>query len=135
MRFIYTQHTAPHLHPDLYIRTLLSHPTASSSTSTRSSQPGEAQPQSALASAGSVATAGSKSESARYANNQRHKICMVNRILPPNSANLLTAATSEPCMRGHRSSKCTHTDRILVQVRKPGRPLSEQSTILHGNER
>ncbi|KAI9826454.1 MAG: hypothetical protein M1826_006663 [Phylliscum demangeonii] len=30
----------------------------------------------------------------------------------------------EPCMRGHRSSKCTHSDRILVQVRKPGRPLS-----------
>lgn len=31
---------------------------------------------------------------------------------------------SEPCMRGHRSSKCNHTDRILVKVRKPGRPLS-----------
>ncbi|KAI9802678.1 MAG: hypothetical protein M1825_002700 [Sarcosagium campestre] len=30
----------------------------------------------------------------------------------------------EPCMRGHRSSKCTHSDRLLVQVRKPGRPLS-----------
>ncbi|KAF8429250.1 hypothetical protein EV426DRAFT_216349 [Tirmania nivea] len=30
----------------------------------------------------------------------------------------------EPCMRGHRSSKCTHEDRLLVQVRKPGRPLS-----------
>ncbi|EPS45224.1 hypothetical protein H072_779 [Dactylellina haptotyla CBS 200.50] len=30
----------------------------------------------------------------------------------------------EPCMRGHRSSKCTHTDRILIKVRKPGRPLS-----------
>ncbi|CUS11299.1 unnamed protein product [Tuber aestivum] len=30
----------------------------------------------------------------------------------------------EPCMRGHRSSKCNHTDRILVKVRKPGRPLS-----------
>ncbi|KAG0640420.1 hypothetical protein HOY80DRAFT_884817 [Tuber brumale] len=27
-------------------------------------------------------------------------------------------------MRGHRSSKCNHTDRILVKVRKPGRPLS-----------
>lgn len=27
-------------------------------------------------------------------------------------------------MRGHRSSKCTHGDRILIQVRKPGRPLS-----------
>lgn len=30
----------------------------------------------------------------------------------------------EPCMRGHRSSKCTHSDRILIKVRKPGRPLS-----------
>ncbi|KAK6341058.1 hypothetical protein TWF696_009367 [Orbilia brochopaga] len=30
----------------------------------------------------------------------------------------------EPCMRGHRSSKCNHHDRILIKVRKPGRPLS-----------
>lgn len=30
----------------------------------------------------------------------------------------------EPCIRGHRSSKCNHSDRVLVQVRKPGRPLS-----------
>ncbi|KAJ6262164.1 hypothetical protein Dda_2969 [Drechslerella dactyloides] len=30
----------------------------------------------------------------------------------------------EPCMRGHRSSKCNHNDRILIKVRKPGRPLS-----------
>ncbi|KAF3919006.1 hypothetical protein ABW20_dc0110500 [Dactylellina cionopaga] len=30
----------------------------------------------------------------------------------------------EPCMRGHRSSKCSHQDRILIKVRKPGRPLS-----------
>ncbi|KAF3921406.1 hypothetical protein ABW21_db0201023 [Orbilia brochopaga] len=30
----------------------------------------------------------------------------------------------EPCMRGHRSSKCGHHDRILIKVRKPGRPLS-----------
>ena len=37
---------------------------------------------------------------------------------------VLTLYSSEPCMRGHRSSKCTHSDRILVQVRKPGRPLS-----------
>ncbi|KAI5841742.1 hypothetical protein DFP73DRAFT_480624, partial [Morchella snyderi] len=29
-----------------------------------------------------------------------------------------------PCIRGHRSSKCNHSDRVLVQVRKPGRPLS-----------
>ncbi|KAF8457404.1 hypothetical protein BGX38DRAFT_784935 [Terfezia claveryi] len=37
---------------------------------------------------------------------------------------ILTINISEPCMRGHRSSKCTHEDRLLVQVRKPGRPLS-----------
>ncbi|KAF2452966.1 hypothetical protein BDY21DRAFT_148227 [Lineolata rhizophorae] len=29
-----------------------------------------------------------------------------------------------PCIRGHRSSKCEHKDRILLEVRKPGRPLS-----------
>ncbi|KAF1986897.1 hypothetical protein K402DRAFT_420942 [Aulographum hederae CBS 113979] len=29
-----------------------------------------------------------------------------------------------PCIRGHRSSKCTHKDRVLIEVRKPGRPLS-----------
>ncbi|KAI0888233.1 uncharacterized protein GGS22DRAFT_95026 [Annulohypoxylon maeteangense] len=31
----------------------------------------------------------------------------------------------QPCIRGHRSTKCTHGgDRMLVPVRKPGRPLS-----------
>ncbi|KAL7938537.1 hypothetical protein V8C35DRAFT_288392 [Trichoderma chlorosporum] len=31
----------------------------------------------------------------------------------------------EPCIRGHRSTKCTHaSDRLMVPVRKPGRPLS-----------
>ncbi|KAF2757761.1 hypothetical protein EJ05DRAFT_400368 [Pseudovirgaria hyperparasitica] len=29
-----------------------------------------------------------------------------------------------PCIRGHRSSKCDHKDRVLLEVRKPGRPLS-----------
>ncbi|OTB00932.1 hypothetical protein M426DRAFT_26156 [Hypoxylon sp. CI-4A] len=30
-----------------------------------------------------------------------------------------------PCIRGHRSTKCNHgEDRVLVPVRKPGRPLS-----------
>ncbi|EGO54090.1 hypothetical protein NEUTE1DRAFT_87140 [Neurospora tetrasperma FGSC 2508] len=30
-----------------------------------------------------------------------------------------------PCIRGHRSTKCTHaTERVMVPVRKPGRPLS-----------
>lgn len=31
---------------------------------------------------------------------------------------------SGPCIRGHRSSKCQHHDRVLIEVRKPGRPLS-----------
>ncbi|KAH8176789.1 copper fist DNA binding domain-containing protein [Sarocladium implicatum] len=31
----------------------------------------------------------------------------------------------EPCIRGHRSTKCTHAnERLMVPVRKPGRPLS-----------
>ncbi|KAI2628575.1 hypothetical protein GGR54DRAFT_351797 [Hypoxylon sp. NC1633] len=31
----------------------------------------------------------------------------------------------EPCIRGHRSTRCNHApDRIMVPVRKPGRPLS-----------
>ncbi|KAL2208224.1 hypothetical protein CC79DRAFT_817620 [Sarocladium strictum] len=31
----------------------------------------------------------------------------------------------EPCIRGHRSTKCTHAnERVMVSVRKPGRPLS-----------
>ncbi|KAG6039542.1 hypothetical protein E4U41_002470 [Claviceps citrina] len=30
-----------------------------------------------------------------------------------------------PCIRGHRSTKCTHAnERLMVPVRKPGRPLS-----------
>jgi hypothetical protein len=36
----------------------------------------------------------------------------------------LTLCYSGPCIRGHRSSKCAHKDRVLVEVRKPGRPLS-----------
>ncbi|KAI1373522.1 hypothetical protein F4677DRAFT_218070 [Hypoxylon crocopeplum] len=31
----------------------------------------------------------------------------------------------EPCIRGHRSTKCNHSpDRMMIPVRKPGRPLS-----------
>jgi len=38
---------------------------------------------------------------------------------------LLTSLSSEPCIRGHRSTKCTHAnERLMVPVRKPGRPLS-----------
>lgn len=29
----------------------------------------------------------------------------------------------EPCIRGNRATFCSHADRILIAVRKPGRPL------------
>ncbi|KAA8565968.1 hypothetical protein EYC84_009776 [Monilinia fructicola] len=28
----------------------------------------------------------------------------------------------EPCIRGHRATSCKHSDRLMVLVRKPGRP-------------
>lgn len=31
---------------------------------------------------------------------------------------------SEPCIRGHRSSKCQHFDRLMMKVPKAGRPLA-----------
>ncbi|KAJ6043147.1 uncharacterized protein N7446_001343 [Penicillium canescens] len=31
----------------------------------------------------------------------------------------------EPCIRGHRSSKCQHFDRLMIKVRKAGRPLTQ----------
>lgn len=34
------------------------------------------------------------------------------------------------CTKGHRSSKCTHFDRILYKVRKPGRPLNNCPHVL-----
>lgn len=38
---------------------------------------------------------------------------------------LTVTPSSEPCIRGHRSTKCTHAnERLMVPVRKPGRPLS-----------
>lgn len=33
--------------------------------------------------------------------------------------------TSEPCIRGHRSSKCQHFDRLMMKVPKAGRPLAK----------
>jgi hypothetical protein len=37
----------------------------------------------------------------------------------------LPPVSSGPCIRGHRSTKCNHAaDRLMIQVRKPGRPLS-----------
>lgn len=47
--------------------------------------------------------------------------------LHPRSHLLLIAniLSSVPCIRGHRSTKCNHAgERILCEVRKPGRPLS-----------
>ncbi|KAI1339598.1 hypothetical protein F5Y15DRAFT_78518 [Xylariaceae sp. FL0016] len=36
-----------------------------------------------------------------------------------------TKMACEPCIRGHRSTSCTHEDsRVMVPVRKPGRPLT-----------
>jgi hypothetical protein len=32
---------------------------------------------------------------------------------------------SEPCVRGHRSSKCEHYDRLMMKVPKAGRPLAK----------
>ena len=37
----------------------------------------------------------------------------------------------QPCIRGHRSTKCQHWDRFMVKVKKPGRPLS---TCPHTND-
>jgi hypothetical protein len=38
---------------------------------------------------------------------------------------LLRVISSEPCIRGHRSTKCTHAnERLMVPVKKPGRPLT-----------
>ncbi|ORY78858.1 copper fist DNA binding domain-domain-containing protein [Leucosporidium creatinivorum] len=31
------------------------------------------------------------------------------------------------CVKGHRSSKCTHTTRTLVEIKKKGRPTSQCS--------
>lgn len=38
---------------------------------------------------------------------------------------LINTNASEPCIRGHRSTKCNHaSERVMLPVRKPGRPLS-----------
>lgn len=47
------------------------------------------------------------------------------RVMSRNISVTDTPAYSEPCIRGHRSTKCTHAnERLMVPVRKPGRPLS-----------
>ena len=37
----------------------------------------------------------------------------------------LFARDSDVCIRGHRSSRCTHTDRPLFEIRKKGRPITQ----------
>ncbi|ORY81290.1 copper fist DNA binding domain-domain-containing protein [Leucosporidium creatinivorum] len=31
----------------------------------------------------------------------------------------------QTCITGHRTTKCTHTDRPLVEIKKKGRPVSQ----------
>jgi len=33
--------------------------------------------------------------------------------------------SSESCIKGHRSSSCTHTERPLYEIKKKGRPVSQ----------
>lgn len=41
------------------------------------------------------------------------------------AAQILTfISSSEPCIRGHRSTKCLHFDRLMMKVPRAGRPLS-----------
>lgn len=49
------------------------------------------------------------------------EIVLIQRL----ASSLLTASTSEPCIRGHRSSKCQHFDRLMMKVPKAGRPLAK----------
>src|SRR5579862_148047 len=42
-----------------------------------------------------------------------------------NSHNLPTNRPSNHCIRGHRSTNCTHNDRPLFYIRKKGRPVSQ----------
>jgi len=54
------------------------------------------------------------------------KLCIHLLSLHKTSPTQLTVKCSEPCIRGHRSTKCTHaSERLMVPVRKPGRPLSQ----------
>ncbi|KAK7606444.1 hypothetical protein JOL62DRAFT_337121 [Phyllosticta paracitricarpa] len=45
-------------------------------------------------------------------------------VSPPVDPRLSVCLISGPCIRGHRSTSCNHKDRLLLEVRKPGRPLS-----------
>ncbi|KAH8145227.1 uncharacterized protein LAJ45_10788 [Morchella importuna] len=64
----------------------------------------------------SQATAFERPVNHQDADDERCKVCLIETFAD--------GPESEPCIRGHRSSKCNHSDRVLVQVRKPGRPLS-----------
>ena len=44
--------------------------------------------------------------------------------LPPHE-HVTNIRLSEPCVRGHRASRCDHFSRWMVRVKKPGRPLRD----------
>lgn len=46
------------------------------------------------------------------------------RSLPSRESLTDSLHSSEPCIRGHRSTRCEHYDRFMLRVKKPGRPLS-----------
>ncbi|KAI9258481.1 copper fist DNA binding domain-containing protein [Sporodiniella umbellata] len=35
------------------------------------------------------------------------------------------------CIKGHRSSKCEHSDRELIEIRRKGRPVSQCESCRH----
>ncbi|KAB8339153.1 hypothetical protein FH972_022089 [Carpinus fangiana] len=37
------------------------------------------------------------------------------------------------CIRGHRSSQCAHVNKVLIEVRRPGRPLNNSSNTPGGH--
>ncbi|KAI0320393.1 copper fist DNA binding domain-containing protein [Amylostereum chailletii] len=51
----------------------------------------------------------------------------VHRVHPPCSQVFLNDKkySCEPCIKGHRSSTCKHTDRPLFEIKKKGRPVTQ----------
>ena len=46
-------------------------------------------------------------------------------LAPPFFRRLVNTTISESCIKGHRSSSCTHTERPLYEIKKKGRPVSQ----------
>lgn len=46
-------------------------------------------------------------------------------VLSPCMITSLTDHFSESCIKGHRTSSCTHTDRPRLEIKKKGRPASQ----------